>query len=338
MTENRQRIRIVVRLFLAFAALSGFLLASACGTKGGSGGEETAGGGKTGGYTVTDVRGRTVHLAGKPQRIVSLTYGTDEILLAVAGEQRIAAFSRWAGEPGITFITKEEADRVGKLHSLASEEILRHRPDLIVASVATAPELVKTLEQMNVPVYLAGSPDTYGEMKAKVAGVAAAVGEPERGRAVTDRMDRNMAALEQRLSCLPKERERTAVAFNFVGAMGYRDGLIDHMLRLAHIRNGAVLGGLNARGQTLSKEQVVAVNPDAFLLPTWNYDKRQDVEAYAAQIASDPAYRTVKAVQSHRLLFVSDRYRYVASQYLPEAVEAFARAVYPELFTQEGLQ
>ncbi len=338
MTENRQRIRIVVRLFLAFAALSGFLLASACGTKGGSGGEETAGGGKTGGYTVTDVRGRTVHLAGKPQRIVSLTYGTDEILLAVAGEQRIAAFSRWAGEPGITFITKEEADRVGKLHSLASEEILRHRPDLIVASVATAPELVKTLEQMNVPVYLAGSPDTYGEMKAKVTGVADAVGEPERGRAVTDRMDRNMAALEQRLSCLPKERERTVIAFNFVGAMGYRDGLIDHMLRLAHIRNGAVLGGLNARGQTLSKEQVVAVNPDAFLLPTWNYDKRQDIEAYAAQIASDPAYRTVKAVQARQLLFVSDRYRYVASQYLPEAVEAFARAVYPELFTQEGLQ
>ena len=120
--------------------------------------------------------------------------------------------------------------------------------------------------------------------------------------------------------------------------MGYRDGLIDHMLRLAHIRNGAVLGGLNVRGQTLSKEQVVAVNPDVFLLPTWNYDKKQDVEAYAAQIASDPAYRTVKAVQSHRLLFVSNRYRYVASQYLPEAVEAFARAVYPELFTQEGLQ
>lgn len=310
------------------------LVMTACGQGGGKG---TASPGSAG-YTVTDARGRTVRLSGKPRHIVSLTYGTDEILLAVAGGKRIAAFSRWAGDPGITFITKDEAARIGKLQTHSTEEILRHHPDLIVASVATAPELVKTLEEMGIPVYLAGSPDTYDEMKAKVAGVAAAVGEPEQGKAVTDRMDRDMKALEQRLAKLPKNRERTAVAFSFTGAMGYRGGLIDHMMQLAHIRNGAVLGGLSVRGQVLSKEQVVAVNPDVFLLPTWNYDKKQDSEAYAARIAADPAYRTVKAVQQHRLLFVADRYRYVASQYMPWAVEAFARAVYPELFEQEGKQ
>ena len=101
------------------------LVMAACGQGGGKG---TASPGSAG-YTVTDARGRTVRLSGKPRHIVSLTYGTDEILLAVAGGKRIAAFSRWAGDPGITFITKDEAARIGKLQTHSTEEILRHHPD-----------------------------------------------------------------------------------------------------------------------------------------------------------------------------------------------------------------
>ena len=45
-------------------------------------------------YGVIDVAGRTLHFEQKPQRIVSLTYGTDEILTDLVDIKRIAAYSR----------------------------------------------------------------------------------------------------------------------------------------------------------------------------------------------------------------------------------------------------
>ena len=84
----------------------------------------------------------------------------------------------------------------------------------------------------------------------------------------------------------------------------------------------------------ISKEQVVQVNPDMFLLPTWNYDKHSDPEKFARELMEDPAYRNVKAVKNKKMVYVSDRYRYVASHHIVDAVENIAYAVYPELFPE----
>ena len=83
--------------------------------------------------TVTDDAGRKLSFAKKPSRIVSLTYGTDEILTEVVDTKRIQAYSRWAGDNEISFITKEQAQKVGcKVHD-SLENILKLEPDLVVA-------------------------------------------------------------------------------------------------------------------------------------------------------------------------------------------------------------
>ena len=65
-------------------------------------------------YSVKDDAGRTVVLKEKPKRIVSITYGTDEILKVLAGPERIAAYSRHAGDPEISFLSEADVKRVGK--------------------------------------------------------------------------------------------------------------------------------------------------------------------------------------------------------------------------------
>ena len=37
-------------------------------------------------------------------------------------------------------------------------------------------------------------------------------------------------------------------------------------------------------------------------------------------------------IKNNQIKFVSDKYRYVASQHIVEAVEAIAQTIYPELF------
>ena len=286
-------------------------------------------------YTVTDDAGRKLSFAKKPSRIVSLTYGTDEILTEVVDTKRIQAYSRWAGDNEISFITKEQAQKVGcKVHD-SLENILKLEPDLVVASIATSNELVQSLEHMGIKVYIARSPHNYQEMCAKIVNLAEAVGEKAKGEALVSKMNERMQALEQRLSKLPDSKRKVAVAFNFTSAMGRRGDLLDNMMTMAHVINGAaaVTPPISEHGSVvIGKEMVVGINPDVFLLPTWNFNNKQDIKGYAHAVKNDPAYRNVKAVKNDQIKFVSDKYRYVASQHVVEAIEAIAKAIYPELF------
>lgn len=286
-------------------------------------------------YTVTDDAERKLSFAKKPSRIVSLTYGTDEILTEVVDTKRIQAYSRWAGDNEISFITKEQAQKVGcKVHD-SLENILKLEPDLVVASIATSNDLVQSLEHMGIKVYIARSPHNYQEMCAKIVNLAEAVGEKAKGEALVSKMNERMQALEQRLSKLPDSKRKVAVAFNFTSAMGRRGDLLDNMMTMAHVINGAaaVTPPISEHGSVvISKEMVVGINPDVFLLPTWNFNNKQDIKGYAHAVKNDPAYRNVKAVKNDQIKFVSDKYRYVASQHVVEAIEAIAKAIYPELF------
>ena len=286
-------------------------------------------------YTAVDDAGRKLSFERKPSRIVSLTYGTDEILSALVDLKRMRAYSRWAGDEEISFITKEQAQTVGCRVNENLEAILKLEPDLVVASIATNNDVVQSLENMGIKVYIARSPRNYQSMCEKIINLAVAVGEKPKGEALIRSMDERMAQLENRLSQLPKEKRKVAVAFNFTSAMGRRGDLLDNMMTLAHVINGAaaVTPPVSEHGSVvISKEMVVNINPDVFLLPTWNYNKKQDVHGYAHTIKNDPAYKNVKAVQNNQIKFVSDKYRYVASQHIVDAVEAIAKTVYPELF------
>lgn len=288
-------------------------------------------------YSAIDDTGKKIDFARKPMRIISLTYGTDEILAELVELGRIKAFSRWAGDDGISFITPEEAASVGAKVYDNLEAILALEPDLVVGSYATSAAMVQSLEQAGIKVYIARSPHDYEEMRAKIFNLALAVGEREQGEALLRRMDERLHKLEAKLSKIPDEKRKVAIAFNFSAPMGRRGDLLDNMLRMAHVINGAAAVTPPASGHgavVLSKEMVVNIDPDFFLLPTWNYNGKQDVEGYAENLLHDPAYKYLKAVRNKQIKFVSDKYRYVASQHIVEAVENIARAAYPEYFAE----
>ncbi len=287
-------------------------------------------------YTVVDDAGRMLQFTQRPQRIVSLTYGTDEIVTGLVDIKRIQAYSRWAGDSEISFITKDQAYTVGcKVHD-NTEAIVALQPDLVLASTATASDLVSSLQGLGIPVYVARTPHSYQEMCTKIKGIAAAVGEQEKGEEMVRDMDVRLQHLERRLQQIPPSQRRVAVAFNFTSAMGRRGDLLDSMLTMAHVINGAAVISENTKNEhgtpAISKEQVVRIDPDIFMLPTWNYNNKQDVQGYAYAVMNDPAYRNVKAVRNKQIKFVSDKYRYVASQHIVDAIENIARAVYPEIF------
>ena len=283
--------------------------------------------------TVTDDSGRQVSLPMQPKRIVSLTYGTDEILTALVSTDRIASYSKYAGDDGISFLTKDEVSRVGRTVDMEPEHILALAPDLVIASTSTPMQTVEVLTHSGIPVYVSGIPTTVEEMKEKVRGVAKAVHEEEQGEALVSDMDSRLASLEEKLSQIPPEKERVALGMSFRGILGKKGTLFSDVLRLAHVKDGAAVYEVPKGADAyLSLEILPKIDPDVILLPTWRVKAGDDTKAFEEGLLSNPALREVRAVKERRLVPFSEKYKYVMSQHVVDAVEAAARAVYPEVF------
>lgn len=283
--------------------------------------------------TVTDDSGRQVSLPMHPTRIVSLTYGTDEILTALLPAERIASYSKYAGDDGISFLTKDEVAKVGQRVDMEPEHILSLAPDLVIASTSTPMQTVEVLTRSGVPVYVSAIPTTVEEMKGKVRGVAKAVHEEEKGEALVSDMESKLAALASKLSAVSPDKERVALGMSFRGILGKKGTLFSDVLRLAHVKDGAAVYEVPKGADAyLSLEILPKIDPDVILLPTWRVKAGDDTKAFEEGLLSNPALREVTAVKERRLVPFSEKYKYVMSQHVVDAVEAAARAVYPEVF------
>ena len=85
------------------------------------------------------------------------------------------------------------------------------------------------------------------------------------------------------------------------------------------MRNGAAMAGLN-RGEHLSKEKIVSVNPDILIFPHYSSTQKGDVDKLRQDVLNDPSLQTVKAVKEKKFIIINDRYRYSASQYIADAL------------------
>ena len=282
---------------------------------------------------VVDGAGREVRLPLHPSRIVSLTYGTDEILAELVSFERILAFCKYAGNEDITFITASECEQVGRVSDGEAEQLLALKPDLVLASTSTPQQVVQLLASSGVPVYVSEIPSTYEGMKGKIHGVAEAVNEKEQGEALILLMDDKLAVIEEKLSSITPEKERTALGLSFRGILGKKGSLFADVLRLAHVRDGAATYDLPKGTNTyLSLEVLPKINPDVIFLPVWHVREEDDPQKFADQLLTNPAFGEIKAVKEGRLIPFSEKYKYVMSHHVVDAIEAAARVVYPEIF------
>ncbi|MDO4177942.1 MAG: ABC transporter substrate-binding protein [Phascolarctobacterium sp.] len=284
-------------------------------------------------YTAVDEAGRTLTFEKIPTRIVSLSYPTDEIVTALVPQEHILSYSKWSGDPNISYLTKEQVDKVGKKALDSQEAIFSLRPDLVIATNTGRNDMVSGLESMGLKVYVASSPKTYEDCKTKVTKLAHALGADAKAKIIVENMDKRLLALQKKLSQLKENEKKVCVAFSFSGAMGRRGGLLDDIMHNAGLINGAALVKNGATGSTImSKEQIVRINPDVFLVPTWKPNSQAEPEGLYNEIKNDPAFVNVKAVKNNAIYYTNDKYRYVGSHYVIDAIEAHAKIVYPQLF------
>ncbi len=279
-----------------------------------------------------DDAGNPLVLARPPQRIVSLTMFSDEVLLELVGPGRLVAVTAFAADPAVSNIS-DRIDAIPNRLEFQAERILSLRPDLVIVANWSEAQAVEQLRAAGLPVYLSASAASVEQIRGKIRALARLVGEAKAGEELVAGMDRRLAELERRLAAVPPQRRLTVLDYSAWGAAMGRGSSWDEIVRRAGLRNA--VGGLPVDGWgqvPLSKEMLIELDPDLLVLPGWVYGREGGAEDFYARVAADPALRGLKALRSRRLVRMPENLRATTSQHIVEAIEFLARAAYPELW------
>jgi iron complex transport system substrate-binding protein len=266
-----------------------------------------------------DGSGATLKITARPQRIVSQTLGTDEILLAICSPDRIVGLSSVSYDPQYSPII-EQARSLGLPSLKSAEEILRLNPDLIFVASYSRAEVVDLLRAAGAPIFRFTSYERIEDIKNNIRNIGYATGDDQSATALVSQMEREIDAIRARL---PAGDKRPRIMSYSGGVTAGADTLFDDIIRTAGAINVTAEQGLKGFPK-ISSEQVAKWDPD--FLVTGAYPDKFD-EARRLLLA-DPAIASSRAARAGKIIILDNHYYLAVSQHIVRAIEALANGLY----------
>ncbi|UCG00069.1 MAG: ABC transporter substrate-binding protein [Spirochaetaceae bacterium] len=325
-----------------FLALSVFMLVCALGLAVGQrepGGQTSSPGGSptetaSGSYPVemADDTGYTVRLNSKPERIISLTSFTDDILLDLIEHRRLIGVTNYSKDPAISNVVDKIADVPHKL-TINVEVILSLQPDLVFVANWSEADKVAQLRDAGIPVYLIATGLSVEVIQNKIRTIARLVDAVHEGQAMIEEMDGRLAEIQRKVSTIPEQQRLTVMDFATWGSAQGAGSSWDEVIRRAGLINAVGQFAADEWGQVpLSKEKILELDPDLLILPGWVYGDPGGADAFYQLTLEDPALQGLSAMRQGRVYQMPEGLKAATSQYIVDAVAYLARLAYPQLF------
>ncbi|MGB7923413.1 MAG: ABC transporter substrate-binding protein [Pyrinomonadaceae bacterium] len=267
-----------------------------------------------------DASGRVVTINARPQRIVSMTLSTDEILLAICPLSRITGFSALALDPKFSNVVAE-ARASGKPAVDNAEQILRLEPDIIFVASYTRAETVEQLQAAGATVFRFANFISIEDIKQNIRTVGYATGEDELAEGLVAQVERELSAIRARVP-LGDKRPRV-MSFSADGYTAGSGTLFDDIVRYAGAINVAAEQGLEGFPR-ISAEQVAAWQPDFIIAGA----DAEDLEETRRRLLANPAVAATDAARGGRIILIDNRLFLTVSQHVVGVVGAVVDGLY----------
>ncbi|WP_250655650.1 ABC transporter substrate-binding protein [Alkalimarinus coralli] len=273
---------------------------------------------------LVDPIGEEYPLLRPPQRIVSVTLGTDEILSALVDSDRVSGVTHLADDPIMSNIPNHYPAHVKRITGEV-EEILSLEPDLVFVAAYTRAETVRLLLGSKVPVVRLSHYRSFSDIEANIRLVASVVGNEPQAEAMFNALQQNIQSIKQRVS--GKSRPRVL----YYSMNGYTAGAgttIDEIIEIAGGYN--VINETHIKGtQKISEEMAIGLEPDVILMNGWAPDSTPTPSEF---LAMQPAWQNTPAILNNRVYDLKGAWVLSVSQYSWHGIAPVARLLHPEVF------
>ncbi len=272
--------------------------------------------------TLKDAQGVAVTIERRPKRIVSLAPTVTEILFAIgAGDRVVAATDPADYPPGAARLT-----RLGGWFTPSAEKTLGAEPDLAIGSRGNPPDFLSALRKSGCTVFTV-DPATLGDIRTAITNIGSITGATQGAADVIATMDERLRAVADRVGEVPETKRPTAfIVISTSPLWTAGSGTFqDDAIRAAGARSIAA----DKKGFTpFSAELLMAADPTFLLLSTMEGNPDQ----MKREVLADPVLKRLSAARTNHLLVLEANHIMRPGPRIVDAVEAMAKAFYPERF------
>lgn len=268
--------------------------------------------------TVTDFQNRSVTIATRPERIVSIGPSITEFLFALGVGPRVVGADDFSDEPAAA----KQVEKVGGI-KVNFEKVVALRPDLVL-SVKFSDGTIEKLAGAGLMV-LVVDPQTTSDVARTAILLGRAVGSDgdAMARDIQKRVD-DVRSKTSSVATKPRvyhEIDASDPTKIFtVGPGSYIQDLIE------------IAGGQNIAARAasaypqLSAEEILRSDPEIIVLAAADYSAKPE------QVAARAGWSVLSAVKNKRIVTIAPNLINRPGPRVGEAAEAYARLVHPELY------
>lgn len=268
--------------------------------------------------TVTDFQNRSVTIATRPERIVSIGPSITEFLFALGVGPRVVGADDFSDEPAAA----KQVEKVGGI-KVNFEKVVALRPDLVL-SVKFSDGTIEKLAGAGLMV-LVVDPQTTSDVARTAILLGRAVGSDgdAMARDIQKRVD-DVRSKTSSVATKPRvyhEIDASDPTKIFtVGPGSYIQDLIE------------IAGGQNIAARAasaypqLSAEEILRSDPEIIVLAAAEYSAKPE------QVAARAGWSVLSAVKNKRIVTIAPNLINRPGPRVGEAAEAYARLVHPELY------
>lgn len=284
------------------------------------GGVETKSGSTTYPVTVTDNAGTAVTIEKEPQKIVSLSPATTEILFALDQGDKVVGRTKYCDYPEAALAVTD----IGSFNSPTLEKIIELAPDIVVASDFVSDDIKQQLEATGAKVITFNAANIDGVL-ANIVQAGEVTNANDKATEIVEKMQTDRNALMEKAKTAKTQKS----VFFDIGKF-YTAGpgsTLDSMLTDLNAVNIAADG--TDQWPQLSTEEIIADNPDVYISL---YTKPEDVKA-------TPGFDKINAIINNQLVYFeyltpeSDMIQRPGPRII-EGMALIAESIYPEIFTK----
>jgi iron complex transport system substrate-binding protein len=259
-------------------------------------------------------------------RIVSQTVGTDELLIALAEPEQIAALSHLSRDSVYSAVA-EEAKAYLQLESGDLETILKYRPTLVLGADFSRMELLQQVENAGVRVMRFTCYETLEDAYSNLRLLARELGPRAEFKAerIIESCEQRVAKLQQRLA--GRERVRV-IAPSTYGVIGGAGTTFQDLCNHAGAENlASTLGGLVGH-EAPPIEQMLNWPIEQVVLAG------ESVSQALRPYEKLPPYPFIEAIKQRRVVLIEPYMLSSVSHHRIDGYEVLARALHPEAFAE----
>ena len=216
-------------------------------------------------------------------KVASINLCADELVLSLAAPEQILSVSWLAADPEESMLAGEAARY--RLNYGSAEEILRLKPDIVIAGIYTSSFTRSLLKRLGIATLELAPGSTLADIEANLRRVGAAIGQREHAEALID----GMRKAATRLTAAQPSPPVAGVVVRPGGFTVGKHSLADTLMTLAGVRNVAAEQGLDRWG-SLSMETLLRSAPQLLVLTRY----RSDEPSLANAVLQHPAVAAMR--------------------------------------------